>query len=70
MNESMIADLYSRLGSVESKVDTVLERFEQTDDLEKRVRSVENSRAKGLGVIAALSVALQIGLVMVRGLWK
>ncbi len=60
MEEQQITqiDIYHRLGKLESKVDHILDKLSdgarKMDDLDKRVSSLENLKAWGLGAAAAI----------------
>lgn len=51
-------DIYHRLGKLESKVDHILDKLsdgaQKMEDLDKRVSSLENLKAWGLGAAAAI----------------
>jgi hypothetical protein len=60
VNDDRIADIYESMGGLHAKVDTLLS---QSHDQEKRIRSLEATKARFLGIIAAVTL---IG----TGLWQ
>ena len=62
-------DVYSRLGIVEGKVDTVISLLaERVDDQEKRVASLERSRSWLMGAVAVVSAGITALFSNIKGI--
>lgn len=62
-------DVYSRIGIVEGKVDTVIGLLaDRVDDQEKRIASLERSRSWVMGAVAVVSAGLTALFSNIKGI--
>lgn len=52
--------IFERLGSLEAKVDILLNREAKTTSIDRRVRRLENYRHKLMGIAAAVSFGVTL----------